>query len=65
MPTLNELFSPSEQELAHARAVIDALSESERAGTGAVALEGEMLDEAVRLSALRVLARDLVTDPTP
>jgi citrate lyase subunit beta / citryl-CoA lyase len=65
VPALNELFSPSEQELAHARAVIDALSEAERAGAGAVALEGEMLDEAVRLSALRVLARDLVTDPAP
>ncbi len=62
---LNELFSPSEQELAHARAVIDALAESERAGAGAVALEGEMLDEAVRLSALRILARGLVTDPPP
>jgi citrate lyase subunit beta/citryl-CoA lyase len=54
---LNELFSPSDEELAHARAVIDALDESERAGAGAVALDGEMLDEAVRLSALRVLAR--------
>jgi citrate lyase subunit beta/citryl-CoA lyase len=62
---LNELFSPSEEELAHARAVIDALAESERAGTGAVALDGEMLDEAVRLSALRVLARGLVTGRAP
>jgi citrate lyase subunit beta/citryl-CoA lyase len=54
---LNEIFSPSEAELAHARAVIDALGESERAGAGAVALDGEMLDEAVRRSALGVLAR--------
>ncbi len=62
---LNELFSPTDEELAHARAVVDALAESERAGAGAVALEGEMLDEAVRLSALRVLARGLATDPAP
>jgi citrate lyase subunit beta/citryl-CoA lyase len=54
---LNELFSPSEAELAHARAVIDALGESERAGAGAVALDGQMLDEAVRRSAMGVLIR--------
>ncbi len=62
---LNEVFSPSPEELAHARAVIDALATSERAGAGVVALHGEMLDEAVRRSALRVLARELVTDPPP
>jgi citrate lyase subunit beta/citryl-CoA lyase len=62
---LNEMFSPSERELDHARAVIDALAESERAGAGAVELDGEMLDEAVRVSALGVLARGLVTDPPP
>ena len=56
--TLNELFTPSAQDIAHARAVIDALehAESERQ-VGAVAADGQMLDEAVRRSALRVLAR--------
>ncbi|MCD6726698.1 MAG: aldolase/citrate lyase family protein [Solirubrobacteraceae bacterium] len=56
--TLNELFTPSEAELEHARAVVSALAEAERSGgRGAVALDGEMLDEAVRASALRTLAR--------
>lgn len=56
--TLNELFTPSEAELEHARAVVGALAEAERSGgRGAVALDGEMLDEAVRASALRTLAR--------
>lgn len=56
--TLNELFTPSEAELEHARAVVSALAEAERSGgRGAVALNGEMLDEAVRASALRTLAR--------
>ena len=55
---LNELFTPSDEEVAHARAVIEALAEAERSGgAGAVALDGEMLDEAVRVAALRVLAR--------
>jgi citrate lyase subunit beta / citryl-CoA lyase len=55
---LNELFTPSEEEVSHARAVVAALREAERAGgAGAVALEGQMLDEAVRVAALRVLAR--------
>ncbi len=55
---LNELFTPSEEEVAHARAVLDALAAAERdGGAGAVALDGQMLDEAVRVAALRVLAR--------
>ena len=55
---LNELFTPSEDEVAHARAVIAALEDAEQSGgAGAVALDGQMLDEAVRVAALRVLAR--------
>jgi citrate lyase subunit beta/citryl-CoA lyase len=55
---LNELFTPTDEELEHARAVIGALAEAERdGGAGAVALDGQMLDEAVRIAALRVLAR--------
>jgi citrate lyase subunit beta / citryl-CoA lyase len=59
---LNELFSPTEAELAHARAVIAALERGGReSNAGAVALDGEMLDEAVRRSAIRVLARAVST----
>ena len=55
---LNDLFTPSDDEVSHARAVIGALEEAERAGgAGAVALDGQMLDEAVRVAALRVLAQ--------
>lgn len=55
---LNELFTPSDEAVEHARAVIDALEAAERdGGAGAVALDGQMLDEAVRVAALRVLAR--------
>lgn len=58
VPPLAEIFSPTEQELTRARAVIAALESAERnAGEGAVALDGEMLDAAVALSARRVIAR--------
>jgi citrate lyase subunit beta / citryl-CoA lyase len=58
---LNELFTPGEAELERARAVITALEGAERDGArGAVALDGEMLDEAVRVAALRTLARGAV-----
>jgi len=51
---LNDAFTPDESEVARARAVVAAL---ESAQEGAVTLDGEMLDEAVRAAALRVLAR--------
>lgn len=55
---LLELFAPGEDEVTQARAIIDALDEAERVGgRGAVALDGQMLDEAVRVAALRTLAR--------
>jgi citrate lyase subunit beta / citryl-CoA lyase len=58
VPTLNELFTPSAEEVQRAREVVEALERAERdTGQGAVALDGEMLDEAVRAAALRVLAR--------
>jgi citrate lyase subunit beta/citryl-CoA lyase len=55
---LNDIFTPTHEEVEHAQAVIDALEQAERSGgAGAVALDGQMLDEAVRVAALRVLAR--------
>jgi citrate lyase subunit beta / citryl-CoA lyase len=55
---LNELFSPSDEEMRRARAVLAALEQAERdGGAGAVELDGEMLDEALGVAARRVLAR--------
>lgn len=55
---LLELYTPSAEEVAQARAVVAALAAAEREeGQGAVALDGRMLDEPVRLAALRVLAQ--------
>ncbi len=58
LDVLNELFTPTEPEVAHARAVLDALERGAREGAaGAVLLDGQMLDEAVAVAARRVLAR--------
>lgn len=58
LAVLTEVFTPGEAQVAHARAVVAALAAAERDGAqGAVALDGQMLDEPVRLAALRVLAR--------
>jgi citrate lyase subunit beta / citryl-CoA lyase len=55
---LNAIFTPTDEELAHARRVIGALDDAAaHGGHGAVALDGEMLDEALRAAAERVLAR--------
>lgn len=55
---LNEIFSPSAAEVDRARRIVAALEQAAlEQSRGAVALDGEMLDEAVRAQALRVLAR--------
>ena len=55
---LNEAFTPTDDELEHARAVLTALKQGAREGAaGAVLLDGQMLDEAVAVAARRVLAR--------
>lgn len=56
-------FAPSDQEIAEAQAVLDAIASAQAAGSGAVSLNGKMIDEPVRLSALRTLARAGVCGP--
>jgi len=53
----NQVFSPSEAELAWAQAVIEAFASPENAGKGAIQVEGKMaellhLDQAQRLVAV-------------
>jgi malyl-CoA/(S)-citramalyl-CoA lyase len=43
---LNEVFSPSADEVARARRILNALAEGERANRGAVAIDGRMVDAA-------------------
>jgi citrate lyase subunit beta / citryl-CoA lyase len=58
LEALNVAFTPGVEEIERARAVLAALAQARReGGQGAVALDGEMIDEAVRVGALRILAR--------
>ena len=57
LDALERAFTPTEDELAEARATLAALDAAAAAGAGAVALGGQMLDEALAVSARRVLAR--------
>lgn len=57
VPILNRAFSPSEAELAHARAVIAAAETAATRGLGAFEFEGRMVDEPVVKRARAMLAR--------
>jgi citrate lyase subunit beta / citryl-CoA lyase len=55
LETIVAAFTPRPEDVAHAEAVLEALRRG--GGEGAVSLDGEMVDEPVRLAALRVLTR--------
>jgi citrate lyase subunit beta/citryl-CoA lyase len=57
LPAITAAFTPDPAEIQRARAVLAALEQADADDLGAVALDGEMLDEAVRLAAQRTLAR--------
>jgi citrate lyase subunit beta/citryl-CoA lyase len=57
LDALRETFTPTDEEVADARAVLAALERAAADGAGAVAAGDRMLDEALALSARRVLAR--------
>jgi len=52
----NEVWAPSEDEIAHARKVIDAFAEAEADGRGVVTVDGRMVENLHRDIALRILA---------
>jgi citrate lyase beta subunit len=52
---VNEVFSPTDDELAHARRVVAAYEDGVARGLGAVALDGEMLDPPIVERARRLL----------
>jgi citrate lyase subunit beta / citryl-CoA lyase len=57
VPILNHAFSPSEAELAHARALIAAAGKAEAEGRGAFEFEGRMVDEPVVKRARALIAK--------
>ena len=55
VPIINEVFTPTPEAVARARAIIAAFDAAP--GAGVVALDGEMLDRPHRLRAEAILAR--------
>jgi citrate lyase subunit beta/citryl-CoA lyase len=57
VPLINATFTPSDADVQRARAIVNAYEQSLAEGRGAVTLDGEMLDEAIRRWAVATLAR--------
>jgi len=55
LPTIHETFSPLPEELEYARRVVAAAEEAESVGSGAVALDGKMIDRPVLERARRMI----------
>lgn len=54
---INATFTPSDAEVRRARAIIEAYEQSLGKGLGAITLDGEMLDEAIKRWAVATLAK--------
>ena len=53
---INEIFSPSDEEIAYARKVMEAWEEAEAAGRGSLAMDGRMVDVPVVKRAQNLIA---------
>lgn len=54
---INRVFSPTEEELAFARKVVDAFAEAEASGAAAIQVDGRMVDYPIAVKAKWVLER--------
>jgi citrate lyase subunit beta / citryl-CoA lyase len=57
VPVIHEVFTPSGDDIAHWRSVVDAMAEAEQQGLGAIRLDGRLIDVAHVHTARRNLAR--------
>jgi citrate lyase subunit beta / citryl-CoA lyase len=58
LETVNEVFSPTQKELEWARKVVAAYEEANAAGSGAISVDGQMVDAASIKMAQNTLARE-------
>ncbi|MFW7433457.1 citrate (pro-3S)-lyase subunit beta [Vagococcus carniphilus] len=56
IPVVNDIYSPTEKEIQHAKEVIWAIREAEEKGSGVIALNGKMIDKPIVERAERVIA---------
>ncbi len=57
VPVLNEVFTPAPEEAERARRIVAVYAEAERAGSGAISIDGKMIDVPVVERAQKLLAR--------
>jgi citrate lyase subunit beta/citryl-CoA lyase len=57
VPLLNEAFSPTKDEVALAKRVVTEYAAAQEAGTGAITIDGKMIDVPVAIRAKRLLVR--------
>lgn len=57
VPVVNDIFRPSEQELAHAKRVLAAFAEAELRGLAAIQVDGQFVDYPIVYLAQRIIAR--------
>ncbi|MFC7326166.1 HpcH/HpaI aldolase/citrate lyase family protein [Marinactinospora rubrisoli] len=56
VPVVNEIFGPDERELAYLRRLVSAMEEARERGENVTVFEGDMVDEAMLVTARRTLA---------
>ena len=56
VPLTNEVFTPSAEEIAHARAVVAAFEEAESQGSASIQLDGYFIDYPIVYKSQRILA---------
>ncbi|HEK9995352.1 TPA: citrate (pro-3S)-lyase subunit beta [Streptococcus equi subsp. zooepidemicus] len=56
IPLVNEIYTPTEKEISHAKQVIWAIREAESKGSGVISLNGKMVDKPIVERAQRVIA---------
>ena len=54
---INDVFTPTPEEVAHHRAILDLFEKAEAEGTASIGADGQMIDYAVARTARSVLAR--------
>jgi citrate lyase subunit beta / citryl-CoA lyase len=56
IPVVNKVFTPTEEEIDHAKRVLAAAEEAEKSGRGAFSLDGKMIDRPLVQQARLVIA---------
>ena len=57
IPVVQEAFTPSDEEIAYARRIVETFKASQKEGKGAYSLDGKMIDMPLLRNAEKVLAR--------